>query len=161
MNLWVFLWCFGLAVSNESIVERITYHNHKLYLVDLGENLNLVNNLNELSKDVEIDFWNTPVLGTKKISFRVSPPYQSQVELYLNTWKNSTSLKYTVLTHDLQEWIDQERLENNGSDADNSDLTGRDDLSGFKFNFYHPIEEVSILIDLSIHLTWKHFLFLV
>ena len=114
--------------------DAVRFNNHKLYSVSIGSSDDQkVAKLKSLREKMEIDFWNEPELG-KIINFRVSPGYQDELEMYLN----STSLKYEIISHDLQKWIDRERKENRECDF----LSGRQDASNFALDHYHTMEEV-------------------
>lgn len=120
------LWAFGDGSTK--------FDNHKLYSAALSSNLTEVSKLLRLREKLDIDFWNEPE-PNGKVNFRVSPPYQSVVEEYLN----ASSINYSVITDNLQRWIDRERLEN----AQTSDfLIGRGDVTSIALDHYHTYQEI-------------------
>lgn len=117
----------------------IKFVNHKLYSVRLNDDPQDIEKLTKLREKVEIDFWNEPELN-QKVNFRVSPTYQSQVEKFLNV----TTLKYNIITNDLQKWIDRERAEN----QETSDfLSGRQDSVNLPLDHYHTYREITLWME--------------
>ena len=114
--------------------DAVRFNNHKLYSVVIESSQDAVEKLRSLRESMDIDFWNEPELN-KKINFRVPPMYQEGVETFLN----SSSYKYNIITSDLQKWIDRERAENRETDF----LSGRQDTTNFALDQYHTYEEVS------------------
>lgn len=115
--------------------DAVRFNNHKLYSVVIDSNQEAVEKLRSLRESMDIDFWNEPELN-KKINFRVPPLYQNGVETFLN----SSSYNYNVVTSDLQKWIDRERAENRETDF----LAGRQEANNFALDQYHTYEEVSL-----------------
>lgn len=120
------IWSFG--------DNSIKFVNHKLYSVRLNDDASNIEKLVKLREKIEIDFWNEPERN-QKVNFRVSPLYQDQVEKFLN----KTTLKYSIITNDLQKWIDKERAEN----QEQSDfLSGRQDSVNLPLDHYHTYQEI-------------------
>lgn len=125
------IWSFG--------DNSIKFINHKLYSVRLNDDPKYIDKLTKLREKIEIDFWNEPELNSK-VNFRVSPMYQSQVETFLNV----TTLKYNIITNDLQKWIDREREEN----QETSDfLSGRQDSVNLPLDHYHTYREIVVWME--------------
>lgn len=140
MLLTVILFALVSLISGEHLLnddlwtdDAVRFVNHKLYSVVIDSDQDAVEKLRQLRESMDIDFWNEPELN-KKINFRVPPMYQNGVETFLN----SSSYNYNIVTSDLQKWIDRERAENRESDF----LAGRQDTNNFALDQYHTYEEV-------------------
>ena len=140
MLLTVILFALVSLISGEHLLnddlwtdDAVRFVNHKLYSVVIDSDQDAVEKLRQLRESMDIDFWNEPELN-KKINFRVPPMYQNGVETFLN----SSSYKYNIVTSDLQKWIDRERAENREGDF----LAGRQDTTNFALDQYHTYEEV-------------------
>ncbi|KAI1282080.1 Carboxypeptidase A2 [Halotydeus destructor] len=132
-------WSTALSASVPSFHDgRQSFSGHKLYSLSPVRDNRALDQLKSLQSRIEIDFWNQPEPETK-VNFRVAPQYQNQLEQFLN----SSSLQYSVVTNDIQKWIDRERRENVESDY----LSGRQDVKDFKFDFYHTNAEIYSWMD--------------
>lgn len=146
--LFLCLFCasaFGESDSIEDIpvtmspLDNVKFVNHKLYSVSLSGTKDHADKLMKLRESVDIDFWNEPD-SNEKVNFRVPPVYQKDVELYLN----KSSLTYSIITSDLQKWIDRERAEN----SEESDyLSGRQDATSLAFDHYHTYQEIYTFLE--------------
>ena len=121
--------------SQVSSSPAVKFENHRLYSVNLPSNPSSVKKLLNLREKLQIDFWNEPE-PNGKVNFRVSPSFATQIEKYLN----SSSLRYNIITDNLQKWIDREREE---IDSGSSDfLSGRQDTKAFALDHYHTYQEI-------------------
>jgi murein tripeptide amidase MpaA len=110
-----------------------------LYSVSLPEEAVHVEKLKRLREKVDIDFWNEPEVNAEA-NFRVPPSYQNHVESFLN----KSSLKFSVVTNDLQKWIDRERAENQ---QESDYLSGRQDATSIAFDHYHTYQEIYSFLE--------------
>jgi hypothetical protein len=89
--------------------------------------------LDKLETAVPLDHWSRNESGSV---FMIPPDYQPLVDDYLL----NNSLHYQVLIDDVQQLIDQEKVDNLSGQ-----LSGRTGLDEFSFEKYHPYEKVSVL----------------
>ena len=142
--IWSSVLCDNTEPPNEipvttSSLDNVRFENHKLYSVSLSGTKDHAEKLIKLRERVDIDFWNEPETNAK-VNFRVPPVYQHDVESYLN----KSSLTYSVITADLQKWIDRERAEN----MEESDyLSGRQDAASIAFDHYHTYQEIYSFLE--------------
>lgn len=129
-----------IAVTvSSSDPSNVRFENHKLYSVSLSGRAEQAEKLLKLRESVDIDFWNEPERD-EKVNFRVPPVHQNHVESFLN----QSSLQYSVITSNLQKWIDRERAENM---EDSDFLSGRQDGNTLAFDHYHTYQEIYTFVE--------------
>ncbi|XP_077547895.1 carboxypeptidase A2-like [Haemaphysalis longicornis] len=87
---------------------------------------------------MQLDFWDEPVAPLQNVTVRLPPSevfnFQKHLEL--------GGIQYTILTENLQEWIDRERRDNQRD----GDLGPRDTAS-FRLDMYHTLDEIYGFLD--------------
>jgi murein tripeptide amidase MpaA len=128
------------TITPPSSPVTVKFDNHRLYSVALPAEASPVKQLLKLRDKLQIDFWNEPE-PNGKVNFLVSPYFTAEIEFFLN----SSSLTYSIVTDNLQQWIDKEREEITLSASDF--LSGRQEAKSFSLDHYHTYQEIYSWLD--------------
>lgn len=150
---WLFLWllvAFFLFihisaqeghedVPTKELFRETAYLNHTLFSVKVnGSDEVLRENFHRLCNSGDIDLWDDlgpKSSGVSEVIFRVSPPFLTRAEHFLNVH----SLNHQVLTNNLQKWIEEETYLNS------LDIVPRNgEKVDFDVSRYHRLDEVII-----------------
>ncbi|XP_077503073.1 uncharacterized protein LOC144113694 [Amblyomma americanum] len=119
---------------------RVSFQGHKLVRAYLNSmsSVELLRNLQ--TNNTHLDFWDEPVAPDQNITIRLPPSEASMFQKHLEL----SGIQYTVLTDNLQEWIDRERIDNQRDE----DLNPRD-AGTFRTDMYHTLDEIYGFLDSS------------
>ncbi|KAL1431754.1 hypothetical protein MTO96_013861 [Rhipicephalus appendiculatus] len=132
--LWTLFVVFSICNA------RVSFQGHKLvraYLNSLSS-VELLRNLQ--TNNTHLDFWDEPVAPDQNVTIRLPPSEAFMFEKRLEL----CGIQYTVLTENLQEWIDRERNDNQRD----GDFDPRD-ASSFRIDMYHTLDEIYGFLDSS------------
>ncbi|XP_070386789.1 carboxypeptidase A1-like [Dermacentor albipictus] len=120
---------------------RVSFQGHKLVRAYLNS-MSSVELLRDLqTNNTHLDFWDDPVSPDQNVTIRLPPSEAFTFEKRLELG----GIQYTVLTENLQEWIDRERNDNQGD----GDIYPRD-ADSFRIDMYHTLDEIYGFLDSSV-----------
>ncbi|XP_054721045.1 carboxypeptidase B-like [Uloborus diversus] len=117
---------------------RADFTGHKLLALS-PSNAEELDTLKKLARNPQVDVWNEPLGLNEEVNVRVPPEIANRLETDLR----AKGIDVTVVTDDLQKWIDREKEEN---PIDNA-LAGRQE--DFPLDVYHTYDAIMEYLDSS------------
>ncbi|XP_064485503.1 uncharacterized protein LOC135397948 [Ornithodoros turicata] len=114
------------------------YTNYKLISTHIGNDTASLAAVAALQNVPKVDLWNHP-LANSNVTILLAPELSDKVEANLR----EVGLDVTVLTENLQSWLEREKVEN-----EPGLFLEQRDINNFAYDKYHSFEEISGYVDL-------------